>query len=332
MHHTTPRRLTVTATLGPAATDDALLDRLADGADRFRLNGSHLDSPGLITWIDRLEALFDRRGQTTPVVLDLQGAKMRLGTYPTVATLPARVHVVLAESSGDPSIIPVPHPQLFEAAQPGETLVLNDARVALKVVEVRATEIVADVADDGPLSSRKGINRRNHPVAFGGLLARDRDQILASKHLSFIQYAFSFVYTGSEAVALRELVGRHHLVAKIERPEAFKYLSAIDDAFDETWLCRGDLGAQAGLERLGPLQAEYVRAMASLTGPAVLAGQVLHHMTAHTEPTRSEVVHLYDMAQAGWAGLVLSDETAVGSNPGRVLDLLGTLGHGLRAR
>jgi pyruvate kinase len=46
-----------------------------------------------------------------------------------------------------------------------------------------------------------------------------------------------------------------------------------------------------------------------------MAGQVLEHLTASAEPTRSEVCHLFDLCERGYAGIVLSDETAVGHDP-----------------
>jgi pyruvate kinase len=126
--------------------------------------------------------------------------------------------------------------------------------------------------------------------------------------------AFSFVHDGHEATLLRRQ-GFARIVAKLERPEALGHLGAIDRSFDELWLCRGDLGAQAGLPALGRLQAEVTAALPRLSHPVFLAGGVLAQMVEHREPTRSEVVHLYDVARAGYAGVVLSDETAVGRYP-----------------
>jgi pyruvate kinase len=50
-----------------------------------------------------------------------------------------------------------------------------------------------------------------------------------------------------------------------------------------------------------------------------MAGQVLEHLTRHAEPTRSEVCHLHDLVARGYAGVVLSDETAIGDDPTRAV-------------
>ncbi len=321
-----PLPFDVTMTLGPATDSDSLIERLMATADRFRLNGSHLTPDELEGWLKRLAAIFERVGRVIPVVVDLQGAKMRIGRYPEVSSLPARVSVRLGEVSDTPEVIPVPHAELFAVAVPGERLLLNDAQVELLVTAVSDGSMEADVTRDGPLSSRKGINRPDHPLPFDALLPRDAAQVAVARRFPFVRFAYSFVHTGREAAMLREAAPGAHLIAKIERPEAMEHLAAVDAAFDETWFCRGDLGAQAGIERLGVLQARYADAIGvALHKPAILAGQVLHHMSDHPTPTRSEVVHLYDTRRLGWAGIVLSDETAVGANPELVADVLDRL-------
>jgi len=139
--------------------------------------------------------------------------------------------------------------------------------------------------------------------------------IAVSKKYTFVEYAFSFVYDGSEVEQISPYIGEHRLIAKVERSESFQYITSIDAAFDEIWLCRGDLGAQAGIFELYHLQEDFSSRISSFTKPCFLAGQVLEHMTYFPLPTRSEVIHLCDIEKKGFHGIVLSDETAIGKNP-----------------
>ena len=141
----------------------------------------------------------------------------------------------------------------------------------------------------------------------------------------FTRFAFSFVHDGTEAALLRPLSGHRIVAAKIELPEAMRHLAAIATSFDELWLCRGDLGAQAGLAALGPLQEDFVGQAQGLGKPYYLAGQVLEHMTHFPHPTRAEVVGLHQAMRDGFSGFVLSDETAVGLHPREVAAFLATL-------
>lgn len=319
-----PAPFAFVATLGPASRAPGALDRLVRAADRLRLNGSHLDPASLTAWLEGLEAAFARTGRRRPLVLDLQGAKMRVGAYPAVATVPLQLELRLASTSTDPAVVPVPHPELFAALEVGEALALNDARVRGRVTARGPDWARLAVDRPGPLAARKGINRPDHPIPWVELGANDAALIATAAGFPELEYAFSFVHTGAELGALRARTARP-LVAKLERPEAFDHLPAIAAAANAVWLCRGDLGAQAGLAALGPLQARLTRAVPTLGCPAYLAGQVLEHMTVAPTPTRSEVVHLHDVAAAGWAGAVLSDETAIGAHVEAVADLLDLL-------
>ena len=315
-----PRFETV-MTLGPASADLEVVKRLARTAGRFRLNAAHLATGELRGWLVRLARLFGDSKDPPPIVIDLQGAKMRIGKYPSVAGLPERVTLSDVATSDAVGVIPVPHQDLFESVSVGETLTLNDGRVRLEIETVAAHRLEARVILDGPLSSFKGVNRSVHPIPWHGFCDADLERISEARPFPFVQFAFSFVHTGAEATLLRARTDAR-LVAKIERPEAMEHLDAISRQFDEVWFCRGDLAEQAGLSRLGALQHRMERAIPRFRCPVFLAGQVLEHMSLFPQPTRSEAVHLYEVTQRGWSGIVLSDETAIGRCVIEVADFL----------
>jgi len=320
--------LRVVATLGPATEDDATLQGVVRHADELRLNASHLTAQALGAWLRRLARAFEGLGHARPVVVDLQGAKMRLGTFDGPRHLSGRVELVHAtRTSEQGGPLPVPHGRLFAAVSPGETLSLNDRRVELRVLEASGERLAAEVVRAGPVASRQGVNRQRHPIPLDRLTPQDEAAIRVATEFGFTQLALSFVHTGAEIALVRQHTLRS-CAAKLERTEALAHIEAIAGAFDELWLCRGDLGAQAGLRALGPLQGAVAEAIPTLGRPVLLAGQVLHHMCSSPRATRSEIVHLYDASQRGFAGVVLSDETAVGAHPLAALQLLAQLGHG----
>jgi pyruvate kinase len=63
----------------------------------------------------------------------------------------------------------------------------------------------------------------------------------------------------------------------------------------------------------------------SLPCPVWMAGQVLEHLTTHQMPTRAEVCNIYDLVARGYSGFVLSDETAIGSDPAGAVRTLRSL-------
>ncbi len=299
--------LDIVATLGPASLHLAA-DLARAGASTFRLNASHM-TPGELARAVRSvrEALPSHR-----VVVDLQGAKMRLGTFEPHDVKSGQT-VRFAIEPNDPAAIPLDHPELYASLRVGNTLSLDDDRVRMRVLDVSAGTLSARCLGDATLRPRKGVNVLEHPVRLADLSARDKAHLQAVVPWSGIDFAFSFMLDGREAAWVRRLAPNARVVGKIERREAVDLVRAIGARCDELWVCRGDLGAQMGA---GPL-ARFVSTFRPWSGgpPVIMAGQVLEHLTHHADPTRSEVCHLYDLVDRGYAGIVLSDETAVGHDP-----------------
>jgi pyruvate kinase len=236
---------------------------------------------------------------------------MRLGGFEARALAAGEsVRFSLDEAAG---ALPLPHPAFFRAATSGATIGLDDDRVHLRITRSRGGSIDAVALHDATLRPRKGVNLLDHPVVLEGLTAQDEAHLEASKGFGLVSYAFSFMLDGREAAWVRARAPGAAVVGKIERREAIDALAAISSACEETWICRGDLGAQLGAAALGrAVAAIEPRAFAC---PMSMAGQVLEHLTRHRDPTRSEVCHLHDLLGRGYAGIVLSDETAIGDAP-----------------
>jgi pyruvate kinase len=313
----------IVLTCGPASENDAILQLMSRIADGFRLNVAHLDAASLERWLKKLVALREKCQRQFQIILDLQGAKVRIGRYPAVETVPERVRLVAAEISDDPAVIPVPSASVFAGTSAGDRLLLNDRRVIVRVTAKKSDCLLAEVEQNGPLASGKGLNSPDRVFEMARVTANDRAAILLSREIEQIAYAVSFVADGSEAGLFRPMTGAAPLIAKIEQREAFRHLDVINREFAELWLCRGDLGAEAGLKQLGTLQRQFVAAMGNCEAkPALLAGEVLGSMVRMPIPGRAEVVQLDDAMHCGFAGIVLSDETACGSQVPAVVNFL----------
>ena len=312
----------IVLTCGPSSEEDELLSRMATLADGFRLNVAHLDIGRLETWLNRLQKLRQQSGRNFSVILDLQGAKVRIGAYPAVASLPAQVELFLGASSEVCERIPVPAESVFSLTLPGDLLFLNDRKVVLRVIGKGSESMQTEVVQNGALSSGKGVNSPDRVFELARATEGDRLAVECGKSFVDVAYAISFVADGSERALFQPLTGGSRLIAKIEQRTAMQHLAQIDANFDELWFCRGDLGAEAGLKELGGLQRQFVNTLPELSKSALIAGEVLGSMVVNACPSRSEVVQLYDAMQSGFSGLVLSDETACGSQVAAVISFL----------
>jgi pyruvate kinase len=245
-------------------------------------------------------------------IIDLQGAKMRLGFF-DAREVHAGQELGFSESAVcEGADLPLPHPELYTAVSPGEVLTIDDGKLEVAVERIEPKRLSVRVVRGGWIRPRKGINRQTHPIDPGSLCETDRAVIRACRHLDGIEYAISFISDGREAEWVRALTPSR-VILKIERDESIRSLLTTSARSDEVWICRGDLGAQLGLNAMA--RAVHDIDPGDLDVPVLLAGQVLEHLTHEVEPTRSEVCHLYDVIARGFSGIVLSDETAIGINP-----------------
>ena len=309
----------VIATLGPGSSEPALWeDMYAAGASAFRLNTSHLTLHQTLDWLERLEKMFQASGKSVPVVLDLQGSKWRIGKMP-VANMKAGRQIELrrAASSEQSGIFPVPHEDFFKAAAASNgEIVLNDAKLRLKIEKISDDSITARVSQAGPIAANKGITLAASDYRREGLSQKDQFIFKQTRSFGFVSYAISYIKDAAEMAAYRAQLGSQpYLIAKLERPEAMQEALEIATSANELWVCRGDLGAELGLKALAETVLDFADKLPHIDVPVIMAGQVLEHMTRQPTPTRSEICYLYETLQRGYQGFVLSDEAAIGLYP-----------------
>jgi|WetSurMetagenome_2_1015567.scaffolds.fasta_scaffold20368_2 pyruvate kinase len=309
----------IVATLGPASdTEQAWETLLGVGVTGFRLNTSHLSLPQLRHWLEGLDEFLVGREPRPPVILDLQGSKWRLGQFPAYELARGqRVTFICAASAEHPGVLPVPHADFFRAASmsSGE-IALNDAKLRLTLESQGADTLCARVAEGGVILPRKGITYTASAYRHESLSEADRAVLDDTQHLAGIRYAVSYVKDSAEMAHYRGQIGvSAYLIAKLERQPAVDEAMQIAQSVDETWLCRGDLGAELGAKAMAVTVHEFAQRVGVMPGPVFLAGQVFEHLVEHSTPTRSELCAAYDALMAGYRGFVLSDETAIGRDP-----------------
>ncbi len=309
----------IIVTLGPTSgTERTWGELLAAGATAFRLNTSHMSLPQLGNHLDRLGAFLAGLTPRPPIILDLQGSKWRLGDFGAgQLTSGQEVTLVCASSADRPGVLPVPHCDFFRAASmsSGE-IVLDDAKLRLVLESQGADAVRARVAEGGMILPRKGITYTASAYRQESLSETDRTVLEATRPLSGIHYAVSYVKDAVEMAHYRGQVGSSaHLIAKLERRPALDEAARIAESANELWLCRGDLGAELGPRVMAEAAHHFSATVRTMAVPVLLAGQVFEHMTEHLAPTRAELCGAYDALRAGYRGFVLSDETAIGRDP-----------------
>ncbi len=218
----THRNTKIIATLGPASADEASIRALADaGADVFRLNfshGSHDNHRAVHAAIRRIEAAL---GRPLGILMDLQGPKLRLGTFadgkPRL-TRGARIRFDLDSTPGDARRVCIPHPEIIAAVRPGDTLLIDDGKMRFCVIDKAGDVVTAEALTDGLLSDRKGVNVPSVALPLSAMTAKDRADLAFGLELGVDWVALSFVQRPEDLFEARAIIGeRAWLMAKIEQ-------------------------------------------------------------------------------------------------------------------
>jgi len=318
------RKAKIVATMGPASQDEAVLERLLlAGMDVARLNFSHGTHESHAARTLSLSAVATRLGRPLAILQDLQGPKIRVGVLPEPLTLAVGQQVRLypedaAKPVGDS--IPVDFPQLFGVVRPGDSILLDDGRLALKVQSVESKQVLAEVKTGGGLSSHKGINLPGVSLNIPAFTEKDAEDLAFGLSLKVDVVAMSFVQTAQDVRAVREIVkaaGENSplLIAKLERPKALDNLEEILDVVDGVMVARGDLGVEMAPEDVPGAQKRIIQAANRRGKLVITATQMLESMIHNPLPTRAEASDVANAIYDGTDAVMLSAETAVGEYP-----------------
>ncbi|MEM8827314.1 MAG: pyruvate kinase [Pseudomonadota bacterium] len=314
------RKVRILATLGPASSSPERIEALyRAGADAFRVNmshGRHDDHRAVIGHIRALEA---RLGRPMTILADLQGPKIRIGTFadgPIRLTEGDRFTLDRDEAPGDATRVGLPHAEIFAAVEAGQRLLLNDGKLALNIEEASAERIVTRVANDGELNDRKGVNVPDAIIPLPALTPKDRQDLDFALDAGADWIALSFVQRPDDVAEARRLIaGRAALLAKIEKPRAMDRLEGILELSDALMVARGDLGVELPPQKVPRAQKEIVQLARRAGKAVVVATQMLDSMVTAPSPTRAEVSDVANAIYEGADALMLSAETAAGDYP-----------------
>ncbi len=314
------RKAKIIATLGPASSDDAMIEKLFDaGADVFRLNFSHGTHEDHKRRFDAIRALETRKQRPIGILQDLQGPKIRIGAMkagPVMLTVGQELVFRLDREPGDATSVALPHPEVFENMMPGHRIMIDDGKLQLECIGAEKDRIRARIVVGGMLSDRKGVNLPQTELAISPLTAKDREDLAFGLGLGVDWVALSFVQRPSDVIEAQAIIqGRAGVMAKIEKPAALGRMDDIVALVDAVMVARGDLGVEIPPEDVPGRQKELIRLCRQAGKPVVVATQMLESMIKTPSPTRAEAsdvaTAIYDSADA----VMLSAESASGDWP-----------------
>jgi pyruvate kinase len=314
------RRTKILATLGPASENDAIVAQLFEaGADVFRINMSHSSHDVLRARVKQLRALEGRFGRPVGILADLQGPKLRVGTFKDGAAMLENGQRFTLDSNpepGDATRVHLPHPEILEPLEVGHTVIIDDGKLRLRVVEETPTEAITVVEVGGRISNKKGVSLPDTTIPVSAMTPKDRADLDAALDAGVDWIALSFVQRPEDVAEVKKVArGRALVMAKIEKPQAVARLDEILEVSDALMVARGDLGVEMPLEKVPGIQKRITRAGRRMGKPVVVATQMLESMITSPVPTRAEVSDVGTAVFEGADCVMLSAESAAGQFP-----------------
>jgi pyruvate kinase len=325
------RRTKIVATIGPASSDLAVLERLVRaGMDVARLNFSHGTRRQHAETAQRVRTAAERIGRPVAILQDLPGPKLRIGDlHDGVVELKPGEQVTLASGSnaiGDAQSISLPWSGLCDATEVDEVLYLTDGSVRLRVQAVRHAEREVDTVVElgGTVSSHQGLNVPGELAELPSVPEEDLDLLRFGESIGVDLVALSFVRRPEDITEVRRHT-RLPLIAKIEKQQAVASAEEILRAADCVMVARGDLGIELPIEDVPIVQKRVLSLAGALARPSITATQMLDSMVASSRPTRAEVADVANAILDGTDALMLSQETAVGSYPVESVEMMAAI-------
>ena len=323
------RRTKIVATLGPSCDkNDHLKKMVKAGVNVLRINFSHGSAEEHTKRAQLVKSLSNEFNTPLGILADLQGPKIRIECFEngSVQLIEGERFTLDADhpsTSGNIERVGIAYKDLIHDVKMGDTLLLDDGRIALWVERIENLEIICRVVIGGTLSDRKGINLQGGGLSAPALTEKDKADIITAAAFGADYIAVSFVKSAADIHEARQLFkkagGKGGVVAKIERREALENIDEILDATDIIMVARGDLGVEIGDAALPPAQKRLINQARQKNKVVITATQMMESMIENPIPTRAEVFDVANAVIDGTDAVMLSAETATGKFPDKTI-------------
>lgn len=324
------RKTKLIVTLGPATESPEMIGKLIDGGvNVFRLNMSHAKHEWAAEMTRLIRRESENRGLHIAVLFDLTGPSIRTGDLETPYDLKEGDKVEFRRDDAEASIplsTTVNYPGLMGDVTAGNTLVVDNGALLMRIDRVADDRIICEVRTPGKMGSRRHINLPGVRLNLPALTEKDHKDLSLAVECGADYIAGSFVRDAAHVRELREameaLEGEAQIISKVEDQEAVRNIDAIIKISDVIMIARGDLGIEVDFEDLPILQRRIVKRCHELGTRVIVATQLLESMITNPTPTRAEVTDVMNAAYEEADCLMLSGETSVGRYPERCVEAI----------
>ncbi len=328
------KRTKIVCTLGPASEKEEILTELVEnGLNVCRFNFSHGSHEEHKSRLDMAKKVREKLNQPVAILLDTKGPEIRTGNFdaPEVLLEEGQTFTVtMKDVLGTKEMCTVSYKSLANDVVPGDTILIDDGLVGLRVNEINGDDIVCTVENSGIVKNHKGVNVPGVKINLPAITEKDISDIEFGISQGIDYIAASFVRKASDVLAIREILERNNatdiqIISKIENQEGVDNLDEILKVSDGIMVARGDLGVEIPTEDIPVVQKMMIKKCNELAKPVITATQMLDSMMRNPRPTRAEVTDVANAIYDGTDAIMLSGETAAGKYPVESVKIMATI-------
>ena len=317
------RRTKIVCTIGPATGTASVVERLIrSGMNIARLNLSHGTYNVHAQYIRTIRRIGQRLHMQVAILVDLPGPKYRTGRLKgdqAILKKGAQLTLTTRDIEGDATLVPVNLPNLPQDVKIGDTVLLDDGAMQLRVLRKNGNEVICRVMVGGVLTERRGLVVPGMRISGPFISDTLREDIAFAVQQKPDYLAISFVSSAEDVFAVKAVLSEHNadipVISKIERGQAVKDFDDILTASDCVMVARGDLGVDIPPERVPLIQKDIIQKCNRVGKPVITATQMLESMVNTARPTRAEVSDVANAIFDSTDATMLSAETSVGKYP-----------------
>ncbi|RAO98822.1 pyruvate kinase [Petrotoga sp. 9PW.55.5.1] len=325
------KKTRIVCTIGPATEEEKVLKNLIEnGMNVARLNTSHDSIQDHEKRVKLLQKIRRELNIPLAILLDLEGPKIRTGTFDTdKVTLKEGQEFVLTSEDivGSCDKVSINYKELPKEVNKGDNILLDDGKIRLVVSETTEKEIKTKVITGGTIVGRRGINVPGIDIGMPPLTEKDIEYLNKAVEWNVEYIAQSFVRKAQDITETKKILaglGMPDLpvIAKIETLQALDNLEEIIKESDGVMVARGDLGVEAPVEQIPLLQKRIIEIANTMAKPAITATQMLETMINNPFPTRAEATDIANAILDGTDAIMLSGETSIGKYPEKAVEVM----------
>ncbi len=311
------KKTKIVATLGPVCEhEEGIRNLIEAGVSMFRLNTSHGTEEDHRRRIEIIRRVCKEKNIHLPVLVDLQGPKIRIGNLESEMVITNGQKLVFSPSVKEKDIIPVDYAGLANDVKPGDMMLIDDGKLEVVVEKVEDDKVYTEVVNGGVLKSRKGLNIPGSTASLAAVTPRDVKFIEFAVNNNADYVALSFVRQKEDILTARDYIknfgGDIPIIAKIEKPQAVDNMKEIIQVSDGVMVARGDLGIEISPEKVPIVQKRIINEALQQRKVTIVATQMLETMIEQPIPTRAEASDVANAIIDGTDAIMLSGETSVG--------------------